>query len=135
MSEKSIQQLFDLSGKVAIVTGAAMGIGKAIADRLSEAGASVMITDINIEAAQKTVKELKAMGRKAEAFQADASQVASAGQAVKATLDAFGGLDILVNNREFFRFHRCYRPPRLFGTKCSTSTSKDYSSSPRRPPR
>jgi len=104
MSEKSIQQLFDLSGKVAIVTGAAMGIGKAIADRLSEAGASIMITDINIEAAQKTVKELKAMGRKVEALQADASQVASASQAVKATLDAFGGLDILVNNAGVFPF-------------------------------
>ena len=62
MSENSIQQLFDFNGKVAIVTGAAMGIGKAIADRLSEAGASVMITDINLEATQKTVKELKGYG-------------------------------------------------------------------------
>jgi 2-deoxy-D-gluconate 3-dehydrogenase len=104
MSEKSIQKLFDLNGKVALVTGAAMGIGQAIANRLSEAGASVMITDINLEAAQKTAKELKALGRKVDVLQADASQVASAAQAVKATIEEFGGLDILVNNAGIFPF-------------------------------
>ena len=104
MSELSIQQLFDFHSKVAIVTGGAMGIGRAIAERLSEAGASVMITDINVEATQKTVKELKTMGRKVEGFQADASLVASAAQVVKATVDKFGSLDILVNNAGIFPF-------------------------------
>lgn len=102
MPEKSIQELFDLNGKVAIVTGAAMGIGKAIAYRLSEAGASVMITDINLEAAQKTVGELKAKGRKVDALQADSSQPAAAAMAVKTTTEKFGGLDILVNNAGIF---------------------------------
>ena len=48
MSRKTIAQLFDLNGKGAIVTGGAMGIGRAIAERLAEAGASVLITDIDL---------------------------------------------------------------------------------------
>ncbi|NPV57785.1 MAG: SDR family oxidoreductase [Anaerolineae bacterium] len=102
MSDLSVKQLFDLTGKVAIVTGAAMGIGKAIANRLSEAGASVMITDINIDAAQKTADEFKALGRKVAAMKADASDPASSQQVVKAAVEQFGGLDILVNNAGIF---------------------------------
>ena len=54
---QTIGELFNLSGKVAIVTGGAMGIGKGIALRLAEAGAAVMISDINEEVARKTVEE------------------------------------------------------------------------------
>jgi 2-dehydro-3-deoxy-D-gluconate 5-dehydrogenase len=98
MSTESIGQLFDLTGKAAIVTGGAQGIGQAIAFRLAEAGASVMITDINLEAANDTVKQIKAKGGTAKAIRADAASVADAKKVVQATVTAFGRLDILVNN-------------------------------------
>ena len=78
MGTQNIAQLFDLSGKAAIVTGGAMGIGQAIALRLIEAGASVMISDIDAEAAGKTVNEIKAKGGEAEAIRADAGSAEDA---------------------------------------------------------
>ncbi|GLV60625.1 hypothetical protein KDH_74440 [Dictyobacter sp. S3.2.2.5] len=57
--QQSITDLLNLHGKVAIVTGGAMRIGQGIALRLAEAGAAVMITDINLEAAQATVAQIK----------------------------------------------------------------------------
>jgi 2-deoxy-D-gluconate 3-dehydrogenase len=98
MSKQRIEQLFDLSGKSAIVTGGAIGIGKGIVSWLADAGASVMITDINLDAANQAVDEIRAEGGKVEAIQADAGSAADAKTVVKATLDAFGGLDMLVNN-------------------------------------
>src|SRR2546426_4826197 len=100
----SIAQLFDLTGKAAIVTGGAMGIGQGIALRLAEAGAGVMITDINLEAANNTVNQIRSKGGKAEAINADASSVADARRAVQETLQAFGRLDILVNNAGIYPF-------------------------------
>ncbi len=101
---KKIQELFDLSGKVAIVTGAAMGIGKGIALRLAEAGASVIVADINIEAAKKTTEELKAAGYKAKEVQANASKVEDAEKTAQTAVDVFGDLHILVNNAGIFPF-------------------------------
>ncbi|MDD4877087.1 MAG: SDR family oxidoreductase [Dehalococcoidales bacterium] len=101
---KTIQELFDLSGQTAIVTGAAMGIGKGIALRLAEAGANVVVSDINLESAQKTVKEMTTMGYKAKAIQSDVSKVADATRAVQETLDTFGDLHILVNNAGIYPF-------------------------------
>ena len=98
MSKQRIEQLFDLSGKSAIVTGGAMGIGKSIVSWLADAGASVMLTDINMDAANQTVSEIRAEGGKVEVMEADARSVADAKKVVKATLDAFGSVDILVNN-------------------------------------
>ncbi len=95
---KKIQELFDLSGKVAIVTGAAMGIGKGIALRLAEAGASVIIADINLKVARETVAEMKAVGYKAKEVQSDTSKVADAEKTVKEATSTFGDLHILINN-------------------------------------
>src|SRR5436305_840944 len=100
----NIVQLFDLTGKAAIVTGGAMGIGQGIALRLAEAGAAVMITDINLEAADNTVNQIRSKGGKVEAINADASSVADARRTVQETLRAFGRLDILVNNAGIFPF-------------------------------
>ncbi len=102
MTPEPIAQLFDLAGKGAIVTGAGMGIGQAIAFRLAEAGASVMITDINLEAATQTVEQIKVRGGKAQAIHADASSAADAEKITQATVKAFGHLDILVNNAGIF---------------------------------
>jgi len=104
MTAQTIAQLFDLTGKGAIVTGAAMGIGQAIASRLAEAGAGVMITDINAEAASQTVEQIIARGGKAQAIQADATSADDAKKAVEATVESFGRLDILVNNAGIYPF-------------------------------
>jgi 2-deoxy-D-gluconate 3-dehydrogenase len=98
MATKTIAEIFDLSGKGAIVTGAGMGIGRAIAYRLSEAGASVMIADIDLDAANKTVERIKARDGKAQAILANTRNIADAQKVAEATVDAFGSLDIMVNN-------------------------------------
>ena len=98
MTTQPIVELFDLSGKGAIVTGGAMGIGKAIALRLAEAGASVMIADVDLEAASQTVEEIQARGGKAQAAKADAGSSTDAKKVTEETVRAFGRLDILVNN-------------------------------------
>ena len=98
MAKKTIAQLFDLSGKGAIVTGGGMGIGRAIVMRLAEAGAAVMIVDIDMDAAGKVVQRVKEKGGKAEAIKADIRSLADAKKVAEATVKAFGSLDILVNN-------------------------------------
>ena len=104
MISQRIVQLFDLTGKAAIVTGGAMGLGQAIALRLAQAGASVMITDINIEAARQVVAEIKGSGGTAMATYADAASISDARKAVKTIVKEFGRLDILVNNAGIFSF-------------------------------
>lgn len=95
---KTIAQLFDLSGKGTVVTGGAMGIGQRIAYRLAEAGAGVIVADIDFETATKTVEKIKFRGGKAQAIHADVRSTADTDKVIKATLDAFGNLSILVNN-------------------------------------
>ena len=91
--------MIDLSGKSALVTGGSRGIGRAIVLRLATQGADVAFTyKGNAAAAAETVAAVEALGRKALAVQADASDVESAERVVKATLEAFGKVDILVNN-------------------------------------
>ena len=99
---RTIGELYDLTGKGAVVTGGGRGIGQAIAFRLAEAGAGVMITDVNMEIANKTVEQMKSKGGNAQAIQADAGRVADADKVVKATVKAFGQIDILVNNAGIF---------------------------------
>jgi 2-deoxy-D-gluconate 3-dehydrogenase len=102
MPPATLQELFDLSGQAAIVTGGAMGIGRAIALRLAEAGASIMVADLDLDAAEATASEIRDMGRRALAFRADVSQASEAVGAVTATVEAFGTLDIVVNNAGIF---------------------------------
>ena len=101
---KTISQIFDLSGKVALVTGGAMGIGKGIALRLAEAGTSVVIGDLNLDAANKTVEEIKDAGGKAKAIEMDTSKTEDFAKVVKEIIDIFGDIDILVNNAGIYRF-------------------------------
>jgi 2-deoxy-D-gluconate 3-dehydrogenase len=104
MPTQSITQLFDLKGKAAIVTGGAMGIGQGIALRLAEAGAAVMIADVNLDAANKVVDQIKSNGGKAGAIYADAASASDAQKVAQATVNAFGRLDILVNNAGIYPF-------------------------------
>ncbi|MFO8010883.1 MAG: SDR family oxidoreductase [Dehalococcoidia bacterium] len=93
-----IKELFDLSEKGAIVTGAGTGIGQAISLRLAEAGAKIMVTDIDMNAASQTVEMIENAGNKALAFKADASSKADASRVSMAAVEHFGSVDIMVNN-------------------------------------
>ena len=88
-----------LEGKVALVTGAGRGIGKAIAVRFAQEGANVAFTDLAInEAVEETVKELEAMGVKAKAYASNAANFDETHDVVKQVVEDFGRIDVLVNN-------------------------------------
>ena len=88
-----------LEGKVALVTGAGRGIGKAIAVRFAEEGANVAFTDLVVnEAVEETVKELEAMGVKAKAYASNAANFDETHEVVKQIIEDFGRIDVLVNN-------------------------------------
>jgi meso-butanediol dehydrogenase/(S,S)-butanediol dehydrogenase/diacetyl reductase len=89
-----------LEGKVALVTGGAGGIGAATAEVFCGEGAAVMLVDANAEALAKTAAAIRRElpSAKIEAFTADVADEAQAARAVQRTLDALGGLDVLVNN-------------------------------------
>jgi NAD(P)-dependent dehydrogenase (short-subunit alcohol dehydrogenase family) len=89
---------FDLSGKKALVTGGARGLGAGMAAALAEAGAAVAIGDIREDLGKPTVEELKANGAAAEFVSLDVTDEASWESAIQQTVSALGGLDILVNN-------------------------------------
>ncbi len=86
-----------LEGRVALVTGAASGIGRATAQRLVEEGAAVLVTDIQVEAGEATVAELNEHG-KAAFFKHDVTSESEWEAACAKAVEEFGGLDILVNN-------------------------------------
>ncbi|MBR7890715.1 SDR family NAD(P)-dependent oxidoreductase [Burkholderia multivorans] len=87
-----------LTGKVAIVTGSARGLGAATARRLAQEGASVVVTDINAELAQATTRALQDEGLAAHCIVGDITRAADVQRLVDETVAHFGGVHILVNN-------------------------------------
>jgi len=87
-----------LAGKVALVTGAAQGIGKAVALLLARNGADIVVSDINLEKAEETAREVQALDRKALAIKVDVAKLDDVEKMVGAILARFGQVDILVNN-------------------------------------
>ena len=87
-----------LEGRVALVTGGARGIGRAICEKLASEGAKIAMVDIMLDVAEKTAEEFKAQGYEAMAIQANVAVPEDADKAIAAVVEKFGKLDILVNN-------------------------------------
>ncbi|MDQ8043901.1 MAG: SDR family NAD(P)-dependent oxidoreductase [Solirubrobacteraceae bacterium] len=87
-----------LEGRVALVTGAAQGIGRAIADRLAAEGATVVINDLRADACERAAQEITSTGARALAAPGDVGDAATAPQVVASCVEHFGTLDIVVNN-------------------------------------
>lgn len=98
MAQAAVAPARELAGQVAFVTGGASGIGRAVSEALGARGAAVAILSRNQTRAAEAVTALEAKGVSARAFEADIADTASVDAAIKAALDAFGRVDVLVNN-------------------------------------
>jgi NAD(P)-dependent dehydrogenase (short-subunit alcohol dehydrogenase family) len=93
-----VSKLFDLTGRVAVVTGASSGLGVTFAEGLAAAGASVVLAARRMDRIEALQKKLESTGAKALAVECDVSKEASVDGLVRATVDRFGTVDVLVNN-------------------------------------
>lgn len=98
LAGRSLADLVSLAGRVAVVTGGARGIGASIAARLAEAGAAVVVADVDLVAAEKTTAELAATGATATAAALDVTDPPSVAAAAERAVAEFGGLHVWVNN-------------------------------------
>jgi NAD(P)-dependent dehydrogenase (short-subunit alcohol dehydrogenase family) len=98
MGRQQLLDRFDLSGRVAIVTGGSRGIGRAVVDGFAAAGARVVIASRKAEACEKAAAEVEAAGGTALAVPTHVGHLDQLEALVAATVDAFGGVDIVVNN-------------------------------------
>ncbi len=87
-----------LDGKIAVVTGAAAGIGRAIGLTFAAEGAGVAVCDVDLENAEKTVEEIVSQGGRAQAYKTDVSDPASVTEVAQKIIEEFSAVDILVNN-------------------------------------
>lgn len=95
---KNIKELFDLTGKTAIVTGGSRGIGKEMAEGLAEAGANLMLCARREEWLTETLDEFRAKGFRAEGVLCDVSKEEEVQRTIEETVSLFGKIDILINN-------------------------------------
>ena len=93
-----IREMFDLSGRVALVTGGSRGLGREMAEGLAGAGAALMLVARREQWLTPTVTEMKAAGYQCEGMLCDVANPKEVEAVVERTLEVFGGLDILVNN-------------------------------------
>ncbi|NIS62860.1 MAG: glucose 1-dehydrogenase [Proteobacteria bacterium] len=100
-----------LKDSVVIITGGAQGIGRAYALGMAEEGAKLVVADVNVEAADVTVRDIQAKGREALALQTDVSSPESTHNMAKRTVENFGRIDVLVNNAAIFGKIRISRMP------------------------
>ena len=93
-----MDSLLDFTGKTALITGAASGFGKSLAQELAKRGANLVLADFNEAGLAETVAEIKVLGAKVVSLVGDVAQEAHAEALVKAAVEQFGKLDIAVNN-------------------------------------
>jgi NAD(P)-dependent dehydrogenase (short-subunit alcohol dehydrogenase family) len=98
MNALKLRELFDMTDRVVIVTGGSRGIGRALAEGYSAAGARVVVTSRKAAACDETVKHLRAMGGQAVAVPCHVGDLDALLDLVQRTVDAFGGIDVVVNN-------------------------------------
>jgi Dehydrogenases with different specificities (related to short-chain alcohol dehydrogenases) len=106
---RKIYSIFDLSGKTAIVTGGGQGIGEAMARGLAEAGANIVVADINRERAEETARKLEKMEVGALAVAVNVSDAGSVGKMVDKVIKEYGRIDILINNAGINRREECIK--------------------------
>lgn len=94
----NVLSMLDLKGETAIVTGGGQGLGKQMALALAEAGADVLVAQRRVEVAEKVAEEIRSLGRDSMAVKVDVSNAADVDGMVKAAMDRFGKIDILINN-------------------------------------
>ncbi len=94
----SSAQLFDLTGKTAMVTGGGSGLGRVMAIALAEAGANVVVCSRRLEVCEKVVQEIEGLGRQALALALDVTEPTSVRQGLDQAITRFGKVDILVNS-------------------------------------
>ena len=97
MKRPTVAELFDLSGKTAIVTASGQGLGQGIAYRLADAGANIVVSHKHMDTAEETAAEIRAQGGKAVPVLTDVTNLDQQDDTVRAALREFGGIDILVN--------------------------------------
>jgi 2-deoxy-D-gluconate 3-dehydrogenase len=97
-----LNRLLSLEGEVALVTGAAKGIGQAIAERLAEAGASVTLCDVDADGVDVAVRRLREVGLSADSYIADVGSETEVRDLVADCVKRFGPIDVLVNNAGIF---------------------------------
>jgi len=102
----SIAEMFSLKEYCSVVTGAATGLGKAMANALAQAGSNIVIADIDIDAAERTAEELRKMGTDVLAIKTDVTNQNDAYLLVEKVIDKFGTIDVLINNAGIARMEK-----------------------------
>ena len=94
----------EIEGKIAVVTGAGRGMGRAISLQLAEAGANIAVSDINADSVEETATAVKALGRESLAVPADMGDISQIDRMIAQAREAFGRIDIIVNNAGVTKF-------------------------------
>ena len=123
---KTLSKFCDLKGKVAIITGAAKGMGKADSIKLANAGAKVVLTDVDLAGCQLVADEIKKDRGEALAVKCDASKKIEVDNVVAETIKKFGKIDILVNNAGIFPFEPFLQMPEANFEKVIDINLKGY---------
>lgn len=98
MNTEKLRSLFDMTGRVVVVTGGTRGIGRALAEGYVAAGAKVVVASRKADACKETEQHLRAMGGEAIGVAAHTGQLEDLGEIVRRTVDEFGAIDVVVNN-------------------------------------